>query len=217
MSVSGEIVLLFAYGLARLAPSLFESADLLENGLFAAMAQPVQPLFDPRRRFKLVPAMAGPSQFPQVLATMPEIQQLPGLWPPVGFEIPNPSNAVAQHQLVLGSSQSPTQRFPVQTLPQFHRPAQAAHHDLLRDEPATPFRPGGLLVQVKHPVLNFVPFYAVLLGPLLPPARAAETRKPTIQHQQREFGRPPLGLALPSRFLQPLLGLGLRHTTNPLH
>ena len=74
----------------------------------------------------------------------------------------------------------------MQPLSQFHWLAQAADHRLFSNQAAIAFL-GCLLVQVKHAILDFVPFHAVFWGPLLSPPGSTKTRKPAIQHQQGQF------------------------------
>jgi len=74
LGVSGKIVLLLAYYLADLASTFLQEAYLRQNALLMSVAQPVESLFDPGLGFGFVPAVAGASQGPQVLATVPKIQ-----------------------------------------------------------------------------------------------------------------------------------------------
>src|SRR5712691_10769470 len=119
-----------------------------------------------------------------MLAAMPEIQKLFGLRPAISFEIPNPRNAVPQYQRLLGSPQSPSQRLPMQSLAQVRRIALRAHYRFAADHSPASCSPARLFVQVEHAVLYFVPFYALFLGFLFPPARPTKTRKPPVEHQQ---------------------------------
>src|SRR5258706_1095356 len=119
-----------------------------------------------------------------MLAAMPEIQKLPGLRPAISFEIPNPGNAIAQHQRLLRSPQSPSQRLPMQSLAQVRRIALRPHDGFAGDHSPTSFSPARLFVQIKYAILYFVPFDALFLGFLLPPARPPKTRKPPVDHQQ---------------------------------
>jgi len=143
----------------------------------------MQSLFHPRLGFGFVHAVTSTPQAPQVLAPMPKIQKLFRLRPTVGLEIPNPGDSIAQHQLLLGSRQTPSQGLPMQPLPQVRRVALAAHYYFVSDHSSAPFGSARLFMQIKHPILYFVPFYAVFFRLVLSPSRPAKTRKPPVDHQ----------------------------------
>src|ERR1051326_3472280 len=147
----------------------------------------MQPLFHPGLGFSLVHCVAGTAQSPQVLAAMPEIQKLSRVGPAVGLEIPNPWNPVPQHQLPLGAPQTSSQGFPMQPSSQVRRVALGAHYYFVGDQSPPPFGSARLLLQIKYAVLYFVPFYALLLGFVLSPARPTKARKPPVDHQQSQF------------------------------
>ena len=215
--MTGKIVFFLLHHFADLAPGSLEPAYLLQNPLRPAMTQPMQSLFHPRLGFGFVHAVASPPQAPQVLAAMPEIQKLSRLRPAVGLEIPNPGNSIPQHQLLPGAPQPSSQRLPMQPPPQVRRVPLGAHYYFVGDHSPTPFGSARLLVQIKHPVLDFVPFYALLVGFLLPPPGPTKTRKPPVHHQQGQLRGPTLWLALLRRLLEPLLGLGLGLSARSLH
>src|SRR5437660_277042 len=177
----------------------------------------MQSLFHPKLDFGFIHALISSPQAPEVLATVPEIQKLSGIRPPVGFEIPNPGNPIPQHQFLLGSPQTPSQSLPMQSPPQVGRIALGAHHRFAGDHSTAPFSSARLLLQIKHAVLYFVPFYALFVGFLLSPARPTKTRKPPVDHQQGQFRALPLWIALPGHLLEPLLGLNLGLAARSLH
>jgi len=217
MSLTGKIVLFLLHHFASLAPGSSKRAYLLQKLPLPAMTQPMQSPFHPRLGFCFVHAVASPPQGPQVLATVPEIQKLSGIRPAVGFEIPNPWNPIPQHQLLIGAPQTSAQGFPMQPPSQVRRVALGAHYYFVGDYSSAPFGPARLLMQIKYAVLYFVPFYALLLGFLLSPARPRKTRKPPVDHQQGQLRGSPLRLALLRRLLEPLLGLGLGLAARSLH
>src|SRR5437879_2623257 len=100
---------------------------------------------------------------------------------------------------------------------QVRRVALGAHYGLVGDHSPAPFGSVRLLLQIKHAVLYFVPFYAVFLGFLLSPARPPKPRKPPVDHQQCQLRGSPLWLALLRHLLEPLLGLGLGLAARLLH
>jgi len=91
------------------------------------------------------------------------------------------------------------------------------HYYFVGDHSPAPLGSARLLMQIKHSVLYFVPFYAVFLGLLLSPARPTKPRKPPVNHQQSQLRGSPLSLALPRHLLEPLLGLGLGLAARLLH
>src|SRR6478752_5097401 len=122
-----------------------------------------------------------------MLATMPEVQKLSGLRPAIGLKIPNPSHAIPKHQPFLRTRQTSSERLPMQPTTQFRRLTLAAHHHFFREHRPTPLSSSRLLVQVKHSILNFVPFYALFAGLFLSPTRTPKSRKPTVDHEQRQL------------------------------
>src|SRR2546425_7598875 len=105
----------------------------------------------------------------------------------------------------------------MQPPPQVRRVALGAHYYFVRDHSPTPCGLARLLVQIKPPILYFVPFYALFLGFVLSPAGPTKTRKPPVHHQQGQFRGSTLRLALLRRLLEPLLGLGLGLCARSLH
>src|ERR1043165_2830378 len=156
----------------------------------------MQPFFHPWLGFSFMHAVASPAQTPEVLSAVREIQKLPGVRPTVGFELPDPWHAIPKHHLFLGTTQTSSNRFPVQSLPKVGRIILSAHHNLVAHHPSTSFRVASLLLQTKHPVLYFVPFYTLFLGLFLSPAWPTKTRKPSVEHEQSQRRGPPHGLAL---------------------
>src|SRR5437016_1407560 len=181
------------------------------------MAKPVQSLFHPGLGFTFVHRVASTAQRPQMLATVPEIQKLSRLGPAVGLEIPDPSNPITQHQLLLRTAQTSPDRFPMQPTPQLHRVALAAYHRFVGDHCPASLSSARLLVQVKYSVLYFVPLHALLLGFLLSPTRSPKARKPSVEHQQSQFRGSTLWLTLLRHLLEPFLGLHLRLAPHSLH
>src|ERR1017187_1594981 len=84
---------------------------------------------------------------------------------------------------------------------------QPPYHPLVTNNSPAPLRNSGLLLQVKYPRLQFVPFYAFFLCLLPSPTRSAETHMPAIHHQNRQLRIPPLRLAFLGHLLEPLLHL----------
>src|SRR5438874_7039740 len=97
----------------------------------------------------------------------------------------------------------------MQPSPQVGRVALGTHYGFVAVHSPAPFGSARLLMQIKHSVLYFVPFYALFLGLLLSPARPSKPRKPPVDHQQSQWRGSPLWLALLRQLLEPLLGLGL--------
>ena len=96
-------MLFLAHHFPGLASGGSDRADLFENLLLLAMGELVQALLDPSRGFDFIPAVASTPQIPEVLATVPEVQQFSGLRPALGLEVPNLGDPIAQHQGFLGS------------------------------------------------------------------------------------------------------------------
>src|ERR1017187_3107550 len=94
---------------------------------------------------------------------------------------------------------------------------QPPYHPLVTNNSPAPLRNSGLLLQVKYPRLQFVPFYAFFLCLLPSPTRSAETHMPAIHHQNRQLRIPPLRLAFLGHLLEPLLHLFFSSPPHPLH
>src|SRR5579872_483877 len=90
VGLAGEIVFLSAQRLAALTSGTLERTDLGEHLRVLPMAQLVQPRLHPGLERRFVPPLTGPSQLPQVLGTVPEIQDLDGLLPAVRGQVPEP-------------------------------------------------------------------------------------------------------------------------------
>src|SRR6266478_2562528 len=109
-----------------------------------------------------------------MFAAMIKIQELSGFRPALIHQIPNPRTPIGQRQNLFGPTQTSAQGLPVKPPPKLHRLSLPAHYHLLAKNTASPFGEGGLLLAVEYPGLQFVPFYAVLLGLFLSPARATK-------------------------------------------
>src|SRR5215831_16846905 len=101
--------------------------------------------------------------------------------------------------------------------PQLSRIAACAHHSLISHHCASTFSPTCLLVQVKHSILYFVPFHALLLGLFPSPTRPSKARKPPVHHQQSQLRGSTGRLTLRHHLLEPLLGLTLGLASHSLN
>src|SRR5579872_504837 len=217
VGLAGEIVFLSAQRLAALTSGTLERTDLGEHLRVLPMAQLVQPRLHPGLERRFVPPLTGPSQLPQVLGTVPEIQDLDGLLPAVRGQVPEPRDAIAHHLQCLGSPQAGAQRLPMQPSAQFQRLALPAHQHLLADDPAVPGRATRLLQPVEDAGPDFMPFHALFPGLFPPPTRSTKPRQPPVQHQHPQCRGRPLGLGLLGHLPQPLLRLGFRLGAQALH
>ena len=170
--------------------------------------------FHPSRgaRFSFEPS----PQLPQMLAAVIKVQQLASPWPAIGLHVPNPGRAVAQNQRFLGPGQSPTQRFPVQAPAQLQRLSLPTDDGFVTQHASTAVRLGRLLVQIKHPGLDFVPFHEGSVGLAGSPARTPKAGQPAVHQQDPQFTGFAAGFELWGQSGQAGLRLGFGPSPHPL-
>src|ERR1039457_4860536 len=97
-------------------------------------------------------------------------QELLGPGPTISRYIPNPRPPIPEHQNPQRPPQPPPQRLPMQPPSQFDSLPLPTDHHFLAQHASVSF-PSRLLLQIKHPRLDFVPFHPLFLGLFPAPAR----------------------------------------------
>ena len=193
--VRGKIVLLALDHFTRWSSRQFQSGQFGQHLFFFAVAQLVAAGFHPSGDGGFVVLVQRAPHFPQVLAGVVKIQHLGRAGPPVLRHVPDPRRAIARHQRGAGAAQPAALGLPVQARAKLHGVALPADHDLLRQHAAAAGSHAGLLVPVEDARLPFVPFHAGFGRFLFPPAGAALTHLPAIEHQHGKPRGRALGLA----------------------
>ncbi len=148
---------------------------------------------------------------------MVKIQKFHCVLPPILLEIPHPVGSVSQEEHLLGTAQPFPQSFPVQSPPQFQCPFLPTDNDLVHQEATTAFAVAGGFVSVKDTQLQFMPFYALLLGFVLAPTGTPIADLATVGHQYGQRTGRLLRPAFLRRKLIPALRLFLGVLADPLH
>ena len=156
-------------------------------------------------------------EVPTVLAGLIKVQQPDGIRPAVLLKVPNPRSAIAQKQNMPGPRQAAALRFPIQSPAQFQGCSLPTDDHFVGQQSPVARRSPPLLVPIKHPGLEFVPFHAGLPAFLLSPARSALAHHPAVHHQDGQRAGRPLRLRLGRDRGQAFLRLSFGQRSQALH
>ena len=217
LGVAGKIGLFALDDRAGFSHRRLQTGDFAQTFLFLTVLQPMQAAVHPTGQLPVLFSAHCAPEVPTVLAGLIKVQQPDGIRPAVLLKVPNPRSAIAQKQNMPGPRQAAALRFPIQSPAQFQGCSLPTDDHFVGQQSPVARRSPPLLVPIKHPGLEFVPFHAGLPAFLLSPARSALAHHPAVHHQDGQRAGRPLRLRLGRDRGQAFLRLSFGQRSQALH